>query len=475
MDYYVVNGSQTIRLPRTATEPVVMELFGAYSPGVQWEIVRDRAESVLIIGEGAPIGREGYDFALNVTPIGVFIEGADDAALTRGLYAFLERLFCYDRGVYRAECGVLRQSPEVGMRVAHLCVFPETPLYFLEKCVRTAAFCRYSHVILEFWGMIRLDSFPQMAWPFAFSKAEISALVRRARSLGLEIIPMLQHLGHASMSRQGASGKHVVLDQAPELEYLYLPGFYGWVWDYTKPAVRHLLADIRDELCALCGEGRYFMIGCDEADDLGQGENSLEIARGLCEYLNDIQADLAAKGRRAIMWGDMLLCAADMPLARRADGTGAVGAARAGREGARALRAAVLCAGGEAQRHPAPDAGEAAQERHACRDEVDDVWQQGVCFSFGSCRAAGREARRWPRYRLESLPGTGRTPSPLHRGGQRASGWEARRANLGTVGCGRRTITSSASSFLRTLRSRRNGRTPRPRAPGRPSATWGGR
>lgn len=320
MDYYVVNRSQTIRLPRTATEPVVMELIGAYSPGVQWEIVRDRAESVLIIGEGAPIGREGYDFALNVTPKGVFIEGADDAALTRGLYAFLERLFCYDRGVYRAECGVLRQSPEVGMRVAHLCVFPETPLYFLEKCVRTAAFCRYSHVILEFWGMIRLDSFPQMAWPFAFSKAEISALVRRARALGLEIIPMLQHLGHASMSRQGASGKHVVLDQAPELEYLYLPGFYGWVWDYTKPAVRHLLADIRDELCALCGEGRYFMIGCDEADDLGQGENSLEIARGLCEYLNDIQADLAAKGRRAIMWGDMLLCAADMPLARRADG-----------------------------------------------------------------------------------------------------------------------------------------------------------
>ena len=84
--------------------------------------------------------------------------------------------------------------------------------------------------------------------------------------------------------------------------------------------VRRLLADVRNELCALCGEGRYFMIGCDEADDLGQGENSLEIARGLCEYLNGIQADLASKGRRAIMWGDMLLCAADMPLAHRING-----------------------------------------------------------------------------------------------------------------------------------------------------------
>ena len=320
MDYYVVNESQTIRLPRTVTEPVVMELISAYSLGVQWEIVRDHEESVIVIGEGAPVDREEYDFVLSITPKGVYIEGADDAALMRGLYAFLERLFCCDRGVYRAECGVLRQSPDVGMRAAHLCVFPETSLSFLEKCVRTAAFCRYSHVVLEFWGMIRLNSFPQMAWPFAFSKGEIGALVRRARSLGLEIIPMLQHLGHASMARQGASGKHVVLDQSPELEYLYLPGFYGWVWDYTKPAVRRLLADVRDELCALCGDGRYFMIGCDEADDLGQGENSLEIARGLCEYLNGIQADLASKGRRAIMWGDMLLCAADMPLAHRVNG-----------------------------------------------------------------------------------------------------------------------------------------------------------
>ena len=320
MDYYIVNGSQTIRLPRTMTEPAVMELISAYSLGVQWEVVCNHEESVIVIGEGAPVDREGHDFALNITPKGVFIEGTDDAALMRGLYAFLERLFCCDRGVYRAECGVLRQSPDVGMRAAHLCVFPETPLPFLEKCVRTAAFCRYSHVILEFWGMIRLDSFPQMAWPFAFSKEEIAALVRQARALGLEIIPMLQHLGHASMSRQGASGKHVVLDQAPELEYLYLPGFYGWVWDYTKPAARHLLANIRDELCALCGDGRYFMIGCDEADDLGQGENSLEIARDLCEYLNGVQADLTAKGRRAIMWGDMLLCAADMPLAHRVNG-----------------------------------------------------------------------------------------------------------------------------------------------------------
>ena len=150
-------------------------------------------------------------------------------------------------------------------------------------------------------------------------------------------------------------------------------------------------------------------------------------------------------------------------------------AARDGRDGACDLRAALLLADGEAQRHRAPDDEEAAQERHASRDEIDDVCQHGVYFSFASCRAAGREPREGPRYRLESLPGTGRTLSPLHRGGLRSSGWEARGVNLGTVGCGRRIITSSASSFLRTLRNRRGGRMPRPRVPGRPGATWGGR
>ena len=142
----------------------------------------------------------------------------------------------------------------------------------------------------------------------AFTKPQIRRLCRQANSLGLEVIPMLQHLGHAAMARQGASGKHVVLDQAPWLEYLYKPGFYGWVWDYEKPAVRELLRNIRDELIEVSGRGNYFLLGCDEADNLGKGKDAERVAAGISEYLNEVSDDLRSKGRRAIIWGDMLLC-----------------------------------------------------------------------------------------------------------------------------------------------------------------------
>lgn len=320
MNHYIINTPRIIHLPESASNPVITEILGRYTRGLPWQAEYDSEDFVISIGSVLPMELEDGEFVLKVAKEGVYIAGRNYGGMMRGLFAFLERIVCFDKLLYKAECCELRESPAVGFRGVHLCIFPETSIVFLEKCIRTAAASRYSHVILEFWGTIRLDSFPEMAWPFAFGKEEIRGIIERGRALGLEFIPMLQHLGHAAMARQGASGKHVVLDQFPELEYLYLPGFYGWVWDYRKPAVRGLLRNIRDELCELCGDGGWFMLGCDEADDLGHGPDSLEVAAELCEFLNGIQEDLASKGRRAVMWGDMLLCAADMPIENRAAG-----------------------------------------------------------------------------------------------------------------------------------------------------------
>ncbi len=320
MEYFVIDQPQNIHLPKEAEHPVILEILSRYTLGLRWTPVYDQTDFCIRIGTAEPVSCGENAFVLKITEQGIYIAGRDYQSMMHGFAALLERIFCHDKLLYKTECCEIRESPAVGFRSVHICVFPETSLVFLEKCIRMAALTRYSHVILEFWGMVKLDSFPEMAWPFAFSKEEIRNLVIRSRALGLEVIPMLQHLGHAAMARQGTSGKHVVLDQAPELEYLYLPGFYGWVWDYRKPVVRHLLTEIRDELCELCGEGSYFMIGCDEADDLGQKEDSLQIAEVLCEYLNSVQEDLASKGRRAIMWGDMLLCAADIPIENIAAG-----------------------------------------------------------------------------------------------------------------------------------------------------------
>ena len=97
-------------------------------------------------------------------------------------------------------------------------------------------------------------------------------------------------------------GKHVVLDQNPSLQTYFSED--GWCWDIRLPKVRALLRQIRKELIDLCGEGSYFHIGCDEAYNY---EFSQENMHTLCNFINEINGELSVCGRRAIIWGDMLL------------------------------------------------------------------------------------------------------------------------------------------------------------------------
>ena len=174
-------------------------------------------------------------------------------------------------------------------------------LDFMKKCIRSCAIVKYSHIIIEFLGTLRYDCMKELGWPLAYSKEEIKELVNEANALGMEIIPMFNHLGHASASRS-IEGKHVVLDQNPKYEYMFES--YGWVWNFKKEEVYTLLAKVREELIELCGEGSYFHLGCDEAFAYGHNkENAVKLA----EYLNKVAKELASKNRRTIIWQDMLL------------------------------------------------------------------------------------------------------------------------------------------------------------------------
>ena len=135
----------------------------------------------------------------------------------------------------------------------------------------------------------------------AYSKEEIAPIMREARELGMEIIPMFNQWGHASAGRV-ALGKHVVLDQNPTLQSYFSED--GWCWDISKPKVRELLRKIRRELTELCGEGSYFHIGCDEAYSFDFTEENMDY---ICGFINEIAEEMKAEGRRVIVWGDMFL------------------------------------------------------------------------------------------------------------------------------------------------------------------------
>ena len=300
MEYYYFKQKEKISLPKKANDPAVTDILHNYTPGIEWEITYSDDDLHIIIGEPESESRDGFEYVISIGKMGVYIEGGCYKDTIHGFVSLMELIFCYGRRDYRAECGITRDSAKIGMRAVHLCFFPDFSIAEMEKIIRTCGMAKYSHVVMEFWGSLKMDSLKELAWPDAYTKDDIKPLVKSANALGIEIIPFFQHLGHAALSRLGYSGKHVVLDQDLELDYLYYPKSRGWVWNFMNDEVRELLRSIRKELIELCGEGEYFHLGCDES--------GIEFdANDLTSFLGEVSDELKAEGRRAIVWGDMLL------------------------------------------------------------------------------------------------------------------------------------------------------------------------
>ncbi len=306
MKFYKIPTNDKITLPKKANDPAVLDTVQNYAYTVKWDFSFTDDDTVFSIGNAAPVDIGDAEYVINVTEEGVFVKGKDYKCAVRGFLSLLQRIFCYGKNDYRIEAACIRDSAKLPFRAVHICLLPEYTVNTIRKVIRTCGMAKYTHIVLETWGSIKLDALKELSWPQGHSKETVRDLVLEANAMGMEVIPFFQHLGHAALARMGYAGKHTVLDQDLSLEYLFYPKSYGWVWNFKDPEVKALLKKVRDELCDLFGEGEYFHLGCDEA--------GMEFdADELCEWLREVQDDLSEKGRRGIIWGDMLLSTAFFP------------------------------------------------------------------------------------------------------------------------------------------------------------------
>ena len=247
-----------------------------------------------------PILSEGKEYVLKVDDTGVAIVGKDYGGLMRGFVSLLMKMES-DETTLKIKSVLEESNYNIHNRMIHICVFPENDLYFIKKLIRLCALCQYTHIVIEFWGMLQYDCLKELAWPHAFTKEQAAELIEECRSLGIEPIPMFNQLGHATASRL-CYGKHVVLDQNPKLQYMFTPD--GWAWNIESDAVKRLLKQVRQELYKLFGEGEYMHIGCDEAYYISRNNT---LRKQLPEYLEKLTNEVESEGRRPMIWMDMFL------------------------------------------------------------------------------------------------------------------------------------------------------------------------
>ena len=292
----------TARADAAMDANAVCRLFHGFShQKCELAIERGTANCFVIGSPSLPALPEQAEYILHAEANGVCVLARDHAALMRGYFALLMKIE-YDKqgALFIAPC-TEPSGFTVQNRMIHFCVFPETTLPFLHKMLRAIAALQFTHVVIEFWGMLRFDCCEALCWPHAFSKEQIRPILQELRALGVQPIPMFNHLGHAPACRL-ASGKHVVLDQDPSRYAWFTPD--GWSWDVSNPEVLSLLRAVRGELCELFGEGDFFHLGLDESY---MYTNSPALFSTLPAYLSVLTREVTASGRRPMIWMDMFL------------------------------------------------------------------------------------------------------------------------------------------------------------------------
>lgn len=145
---------------------------------------------------------------------------------------------------------------------------------------------------------IKLKSHPELATPYAFSKAETRRLVRAAADVGINVVPELETLGHARSITRLPQYAHL-LNGSPIGHNAVCP---------SEPESLSLMADLIAEVADLF-EGPYFHAGLDEARLVGcpkctrRGKNKPPYWVFL-QYVLEIHKLVTATGKRMIMWAD---------------------------------------------------------------------------------------------------------------------------------------------------------------------------
>ena len=250
-------------------------------------------------------------YSVNISKKGVEICAKNINGVRYALYS-LRQIAIANRNTKEVEkyivpIGSINDYPAMDFRGMHICWFPETQEFEIERMIRMAAYYKFNYVVLEPWGTYQSKVAPWLNWENPpMTKKVIKRLVAVAKDLGVTLIPQLNIFGHAAYSRS-KSGKHSILDLHPQYQPLFEP-LNGWNWCLSNPEAKTVIADYMVELLEDFGNPEFFHIGCDEAHRPSCPEcASKPYSKLLVEHIEFAHKVLAEHGARPMMWHDMLL------------------------------------------------------------------------------------------------------------------------------------------------------------------------
>jgi hypothetical protein len=165
----------------------------------------------------------------------------------------------------------------------------------------------YNTLVLEMEDKFRFSEHPVISHSEAWKHEETSAFTAKCRKMGMQVIPLMQSLGHLEFIVGKEEYAH--LREAPELTTHV---------DVTNPDSIPFLIKLYDEIIDVVRPSQYFHMGGDETWQLGNSRRCGPLLRkhgrgGLyLRHMRPLWEHIHRRGLTPIIWADMALAHPDI-------------------------------------------------------------------------------------------------------------------------------------------------------------------
>jgi len=269
--------------------------------GVEAQVGPGSGRTIVLSRRGAPdrLGDEGY--TLSAGPNGIEAAARGEEGLFNATRTILQ-LPVRDASGLHIPGLKLTDWPDIRYRAAHYDTkHHQDKADYVRAFIRDLADYKINMLIWEWEDKFAYPSHPEIGAPGAFTMAEMQEFTRYARKYHVQLVPLVQGLGHVSFILKWPQYQH--LREIPASNWEFCPlkdGSYELLFDLWKDAIE-----------ATPGS-EFIHMGTDETYELGQGvecgcrARAAEIGRRglMLEFVNRSAEFLKGKmGRRVMTWG----------------------------------------------------------------------------------------------------------------------------------------------------------------------------
>jgi len=260
-----------------------------------------KGRGVVRLKRDAKVKVPGQGYTLKSGADGVEVVGVDEAGLYYGVQTLIQLARRSASGGVEVPCLSIRDWPDIRLRAIHYDTkHHQDRAEYVRWLITTLAHYKVNMLIWEWEDKLAYESHPEVGAPGAFTKVEMQEFTKFAAQHHVELVPLLQGLGHVSFILKHSKWRH--LREIPDSNWEFCP---------LKDGSYELLFDLWDDAIEATPGSRYLHVGCDETYELGQGvacgckaladEHGREYLMDL--FLKRVQEHLKEKGRMMMAWG----------------------------------------------------------------------------------------------------------------------------------------------------------------------------